>query len=800
MRTAVCLTLGVVAATAAWALEVPLTVTERAGVDRVGNPVNAGIPFAKGAIGDVAKLGLFTADGKPVPAAFAVRQKWLSDGSARWVTVHFVTDVPAKGQAKYVVKDTPGPAPAYPIKAEAGTDKVTVDTGAIKFTVARANFNVFDAIWFDPSGKGAYGKPALEAGTAKLVANIASGKYKVVAKKASVDTVGEAEDNTTAVTSLELEENTPGRAVVKVAGQFMNGSTPTLDFVARLYALAGSPSVRVAFSVVNLTGKEWADFHGVNELALRLPVKLEGPLTYALSNSEGDDASGTLKAGEQATILQPYSENYVLGGAAKGEGKAKSLLTRRLGWADLSGKDAGVAVGIRYFWQLHPKGLAVSGDGTVAIQIVPKQDKPLPVPQGVTSQAETRMDFFTGGARTHEFLVTFHPAGAKPAAGAMAIADPLLAACPTSWYCQDTKAEGRLWDANPENFKPEYREVIAAYQKHVEDVFREAAGPVRRGGRRGTEEYGFFSFGVSTEAKGGEFITPNDWLNTRWDGNYYDFPRAVLVNFWRTGNLAFWDVAQDSGLHLADADIAHKHVGNPKLAGMERTCPSRGHFRQWWGSEPFGVSGNMDSSKSQSLYDLYHMTGDAWYLDCALLVASYSMNHSGGALRAISNRSKNLTEAYEQTGDKKYLDENINWMNKTLVPRTPTQGWDQNWMYGMASEALTDLYRETGDVKWAQTAVNCCDSLINKYWKDDQTGVSPLVGFTLVCFGNAYEATGNETYLKKGLLMLKRAGEEYAGGTKTFAQAFRISPYFLDCLTQDYQPPKPVIEKSNATK
>ncbi len=48
-------------------------------------------------------------------------------------------------------------------------------------------------------------------------------------------------------------------------------------------------------------------------------------------------------------------ENYFLGGVATVEGKAKSLLTRRLGWADLSGADAGLAVGLRYFWQLHPK-------------------------------------------------------------------------------------------------------------------------------------------------------------------------------------------------------------------------------------------------------------------------------------------------------------------------------------------------------------------------------------------------------------------------------------------------------------
>jgi hypothetical protein len=273
------------------------------------------------------------------------------------------------------------------------------------------------------------------------------------------------------------------------------------------------------------------------------------------------------------------------------------------------------------------------------------------------------------------------------------------------------------------------------------------------------------------------------------------------VNFWRTGDLNYWDVAQDSALHLADVDIAHYNPSNPKLNGIEHTCPNRGHFRQWWGGEPFGVSGNMDSTKSESLYDLYHMTGDMWFLDCALLVAEYSMNHTGGALRAIANRAKNLIEAYEQTGEKKYLDEATKWLEKTLVPRGPDKAWDQNWMYGMASEVLMDIYRKTGDTKFAQTTVNCCDSLINCYWKNDTEGVMPLVGFTLISFGHAYELTGNELYLKKGLLMLKKTIEEYAGSTKTFAQGFRISPYFLHYLSKEYQPPAdPVIKTSNAKK
>lgn len=777
--------------------EIKLTVTERAGVARSGNHVTGGLPLPLGAVKDVGTLSLIRRSGtgdQPVPAQFVVRQKWLHDDSVRWATVHFVASAAGGGKTEYVVRVAKAEPFAYPIKAQAAGDRVTVDTGAIRFVVVRNNFNVIDQASFDPTGQGKYAAAVLAPGKARLKCNVQVGKYKVEKKKAMLDVVGDPADVVAKADKLELEENTPGRAVVKVTGTFMDGITPTLDFVCRIYALSGSATVRVAFTVVNRSAKEWRDFVGVNELALELPVSLGDALQYTISNSDGADASGPLAAGESAGIIQPYSEDYTLTGAAKGAGHAKSLLTRRLGWAALTGKDVAAVVGIRNFWQLHPKGLEVRGDGTLSLQIVPKQDKKVEVPSGVVSQADTQAPFFAGGARTHELLIGFCPAGQQVAAVAMGVVDPLLAAAETAWYCQGSKAEGPLFDCNPENFKPEYREAIAAFDKHASDSLGECAGKTRRAGSRGTEEYGFFNYGAGTEAKGDEYITPNDWLNTRWDGNYYDFPRATLVHFWRTGDLNAWDIAEAAALHLADVDIAHIYPGNSKLNGIERTCPNRGHFRQWWPGEPFGVSGNMDSTKSQSLYDLYHMTGDAWYLDCGLLVSNYCMNHTGGALRAIGNRAKGLINAYEQTGDKKYLAEASDWLNKQLVPRSPLQAWDQNWMYGLAGEGLFDLFRLTGEDKWAKTAVNCCDSLVNKFWKPGKA-TAPLAGFTLNCFGYAYELTGNEDYLKRGLETLAVANGEYAGSTKTFAQQFRIAPYFFVYLTKDYKLPQPVVKK-----
>ncbi|MDD4888441.1 MAG: hypothetical protein PHU85_00795 [Phycisphaerae bacterium] len=779
--------------------DIPLIVQERAALPRTDNVVVGAIPLPMGAVQDVKSLALFSRDTgglsldapaeQAVPAVFAVREKWLYDNSVRWATVHFTASVGADSKTSYVVRQANPARFRYPISASAVWDRATVDTGTIKFVVTRNNFNVIDQACYDPTGKGKYDKPFINAGQAKIRLNVSPGKYKVDNKVASLDVIGDAVDLTPKVDKIEVEAVDTPRAVVKVTGRFMDKITPMLDFTARIYALPDSGSVRVMFTLVNKSGKEWRDFQGINEFAIELPVRIDGDLQYTISNSAGDDAAGPIAPAEAASILLPHSDDYTLGGIAKGGGKAKSVATRRLGWADLAGKDVGVTVGIRNFWQMHPKGLTVGGDGRMLIQLVPKQDKPVLAPSAAVSQATARVDLFNGAARTHEFLIAPHAASASPRAIALGIVDPLIATARTSWYCQGTQAEGPLVDATPELFKPEHAALAANWQKRVAAALLDVAGPRRlSGGNSGLEEYGLLAYGDAADLT--QRVTPNDWLANVWEGNAGDFARAAMVQFWRTGDWLAWDAASRAALHLADVEIAHMHIQEPGLAGMERPAPSRGLFRQTFGGDLFAVSGQMDSAKSQSLYDLYHMTGDAWFLDAGLLTASYAMKHTGNSLRAASNRTKILIAAYEQTGDKQYLDEAGKWLDGQILRRSPLAKWDMTGAgYGVAAEALFDLYRLTGEDRWAKAVVNCCDSLIKSF------GTNAPAGATANCFGLAYQLTGSDEYLKKGVQMLNLSANERIAGPSSFAQAFRLSPYFLVYLTKDYKPPQPVVQK-----
>jgi hypothetical protein len=798
------------------ALEIPLTVTERAGLDRVGNHVNSGIPLPQGAYKDVEKFALYDAGGKAVPAQFVVRERWLKDDSVRFMTVHFLADLKPSATAKFVVRDDGKGSTGGPVKVTEADGSVAVDTGAVKFSVKKGDWHLFES---------------LEAGAAKLkspgkvIFKAEYGKTPVGGGRARPPQGLPVTDAKPVVKSVKVEEKHPGRVVVLVKGSFQEGGADKLDFQARYYALAGSPAVRVAFTVINRQGKAWDEFVGIRSLGFELPFDLAGDKKFVLGVSEGEDLSGDLAAGEKVVLMQPNSLEGLVSGKASARIKCKELLAKRVGWIGLAGKDAAVTAGVRWFWELHPKGLAATGDGVLKVYLVPPQKEKAPVPEGKYTESVTRIDLYTGGAKTHEMLFTFHKPGAAEArARAAGVTQPLFAACPTDWYCQKTLAFGRICDWKLENYHEEVRELVKKYEANVDAnhwrVMVRYSGHAVPGHKvtshfpipdkskdktksgvvwcsaQKIEEYGWMNFGSHIEHS--TLVKQNDALNSRWDGNYYDFPRACLVRFVRTGLHHFLDEAQRSGMHLADIDIAHWNPKNPKLSGIEHVCPNMGHFRTFWPGKAFRPSGNVHSCKSQSLYELYCMTGDGWYRDAGVLSGEYLVNHKGGNVRGMGNRITGLYCAYRATRaerfKKAWKDDVVNRTAASAIKTGGTGRWDQAWQYGLGCEAMHDYWLETGDKVAAKGIKFAMDSLMNHPWgKSQRSQYDGLAGFTVAVPGYAYEVTGDVKYLRYGITRLERTAKSYGGRSKTWAQMSRISPQFLWYVSKYYKPPKPVI-------
>ncbi len=769
-------------------LNVPLAVTERASVHRVFNHVDAGFPLPEGKVKNVNQLGLFILDDKdraePVPAAFFARELWPKDKSVRWATVHFLASPEAEGTQRYVVRREPGGRFAHPVKVEGDRNRVTVDTGKVRFTVDRRNFNLLGEVKFDPEGKGAYKGPSIvPAGSARLLLTARAGGWEVSKKVASVDVLGQSMDYQPQADKLEVEERHPGRVVVKITGTFKSGLTPALDFVARIYAQADSGTIRISFTVLNTHGRRWEDFVGIEHLAFILPTALElkkqKTLQYALSTHEDQPVEGAVGGEDEATLLQPTSETHLYGGVASGSGPSKSVGTRRVGWASATGDNASVAAGIRDFWQMHPKAVRVGGDGSLTVELVPLQAEPAKMPAGSFSQPLQRIDLAAGAARTHEFAVAFVPPGERPEQQAMSIVDPLRAVAPTWWYCQCTRAEGLLWDTHTVDFPEEHRKLLDTFNAAA--AKRLAALAAARDGRAtGVEGYGMLNFGDwAAERRHGR---PADWLNTRWAGHAYGFTRAALVHFWRTGDPAAWDLARSTGMHLADMGIVHHYPGADDRRGAVRAAPNMGHFRRIWSGAAFGVADKLNTLSAEGLYDLYRMTGDAWYLDAGTLVSAYCRNNTGAALPAAAARASGLFEFYRHTLKKEDLMADVAWVGEMILPLPAQRKWDDPWTYGLAVEQAMHLREATGDEKWGKAAVEAAESLLANYATNGEMYHKP--GATLPVFGWAHQVSGEKKYLDRGLVLLRRAAAAPpTDDPAEFALAWRLSPYYLHFLS-----------------
>ena len=105
---------------------------------------------------------------------------------------------------------------------------------------------------------------------------------------------------------------------------------------------------------MNRQGKAFSDYIGIKELSCTVPLKTSGSLSYTFGAAGDPDTSGTLTGNDAVRLLQLASTEYTVGGRTLAGGRDD--LSRRLGWADVSDGTIGLATGLRYFWQLYPKG------------------------------------------------------------------------------------------------------------------------------------------------------------------------------------------------------------------------------------------------------------------------------------------------------------------------------------------------------------------------------------------------------------------------------------------------------------
>ncbi|MFV2067368.1 MAG: sugar-binding protein, partial [Pirellulales bacterium] len=543
--------------------EIALTLRNSAAVVRRAWPVTSGVPFPQGELGSTKNLQLVDESNETVAAQFAPLAEW-PDGSIKWVLVDFQSDIPAGGHRSYTL--TYGSAvtatlPATPLRVREDATRIRIDTGVARFVLNKEQFNLFDEVRVGDR---------VVAGGGRLVMVDGQGR-SFFARKPDL---------------VEIEEIGPLRVCVRVAGKYTADDGTTLfNYEVRIHAYAGSSRVRINHNytcrLVERTDPSAGRMRPVNpapitikSMWLELPLRV-GPVSSLRCGTAADDSMTVPLTRNGVEIRQEYESKASI---------ASHRFTRLPGWISVGE----VTIGVRHFWQLYPKAMAIrpAHDGCVVrIDTLPAISE-----SGYPSEPNTPEDYVwgylkdgeyrlhRGEGRSHDIFMNFGTGTTESSAEAAAmIAEPLMAAAEPEWYC----ASGAIGAVQPRSDR------FAAYDRNFEQALEgilksRESEPFfeNRFGRYGLRNFGD-NFG-------------SDGMN--WDNVEYDMGHCCLTQFMRTGDLLPLQVGTEILLHNMDVDCVHMYDG------FEYLCHHTGDH-----SVKLAGTGH---TWCEGLWEYYYLTGD----------------------------------------------------------------------------------------------------------------------------------------------------------------------------------------------
>jgi hypothetical protein len=323
-------------------------------------------------------------------------------------------------------------------------------------------------------------------------------------------------------------------------------------------------------------------------------------------------------------------------------------------------------------------------------------------------------------------------------------------------------------------------------------------------GDRRLDEYGMLNFGDAMHKLIANDSRPDYGIH--WETEYYDFPHALFLHFFRTGDMKSFRTAIEAAAHLADVDISHWDA-EPGHTGASRTGPGLNHWTRY-SNGIFISSRSWAFYKNESLLDRWLLTGDLWSRDVARLSADWGVTFDGLDLpsntRSIGHGLFVMLKSYEVFGDKKYLDR-AHWIIdcvqawqdadvgklRTLKSRAV---WDPqykggysfaSWTYGIALEAMAQASQTFGRPEMPGYMQRAADWIFAnpKEWDPKRRiFLDAPVHAVMLTPGLSYigETSGQQKYWDVALESFRGQTEQgqLTDRLKLFAQLFRNSQRF----------------------
>lgn len=740
---------------------------------RNAEPCYIGIPVKEGELRDISGVSVYQ-EGRRLPLQAKVTSRH-KDGSVRFLFLRFLADLPAnKGTVlQYSLHGTKeGDKP----EKEGPAVHVGKDETGITVTTSCGEENQKFSFRVQHNSDGIFEK--LQA------------LGRDYDKKQFVGPLlrdGEGRDYQVRIGEWQVLEEGPVCAVLRARGSNVLASgqdgTPHVDFECKLTAWAGKPWVEVSYRIINSTdgplhvaslvfqllrtpgetgcGKlvqmntyEKLDSTGCGD-SLDGPQVGNGPIFHVRGAGELPQAADKTPVERVRTCVgnSNYKTDFYLGqdGTAVSRTVDSAWLMREANehfaevfygtfFADVTDSEGGVCATVFQAQQNYPKAVQAEKAG-ISVMLVPENVE--------------KVVMQTGMSREQRFLLHFHAAGED-----LAEIDnrSLIYQMPDRPYLSpETHKDSGVWlDVFADKWDIDVEQCLVG----------KADGHCRA--------YGMLNFGDSYDA--GYTAQGRAGDKPVWCNNEYDYPHACALLYVRTGIRRFLDYNIASCSHWMDVDVCHYH-SNPLYVGG-----------QWEHTGGHCMDGVMVCSHEwvEGLLDYYHFTGDERGLETALgigdnvlrlldspmyaKVGEANARETGWALRTF-------TALYVETRDEKWLakctgilkdfkiweDQYGNW----LAPYTDNTVIRVGFMISVAIGSVMRYYREFPDPELKAMMLRAVDDLIENsymeklgcfYYKElpslNRIGKNTLLLEALVI---AYELSGDEKYLRPGLLTFKKA-------------------------------------------
>jgi hypothetical protein len=658
--------------------------------------VSWGVPWPQGQLKKNATFALSKANGETLQLQSWPLAYW-PDGSIKWTGFATVADSNAReGMSLMLSQSKEKPVAGSSLQVNDEGQAVRINTGTMQCMIAKSGDLLVPSLSLN--GKVVASDGQLEC----LLQNHSDGDIEASAVKQKF--LG-------AVSGVEIEQNGPVRAVVRINGKFkaVDGSRTFMPFVVRLYFYAGVSNIRMVHTII-FDGDDQKDFIKGLGLTFSVPFREEIQNRHVRFSGEGDGIwaepiqplngragspfaydqfagkplPNVKEAPNQKRLydnMATWSDYKLVQGSADGftiqkrTNGASSYLNvvggnRATGLAFVGDVSGGLALSLKNFWQSYPAALEITGANTMKAK----------AKIWMWSPYNDAMDLRHYDTTAHDLLITYEDIekGFSTPYGIARTSEIMIyptANVPTNQQLADDVAETNNTVLLVST--PEYLHKVGALgiwslpdrstrgKKWIEDQLDNAIAFYQQEIDR-REWYGFWNYGdVMHTYDGSRHAWKYDMGGFAWDNTELGTDIWLWYSYLRTGRADIFKMAEAMTRHTSEVDCYH--LG--PMAGLG----SR-HNVSHWGD------GSKEVRESQAILRRYYYylttderTGDIMHETA--LMADSGLAHVD-PLRKILPKSQYPTHArfgpdwtalagnwmteWERTGD-------VKWKNKILV-------------------------------------------------------------------------------------------------------------------------------------